>query len=78
MSHHVVEKVCCGLCGHFLGIITSDGKGPILDDCHGDRLDRSLCPMLEQLEQYQPLRIHRRGRDINNRQQRLTMDSNGQ
>lgn len=59
--HKVCDKVRCDLCGHFIGVITSDGKGPLLDECAGDSLDRKLCTMVQDMEQFQPLRIHRRG-----------------
>lgn len=62
-----IESVTCQQCGHFIGLITSDGKGPILDECciAGERKNSAglhlppitgprECEMLAKLAQYQP------------------------
>lgn len=36
MNYEIVEKVTCPLCRVFFGLITSDGHGPIFEDCCGD------------------------------------------
>lgn len=67
MSYEIIEKVTCKACGHFLGCITSDGRGPILDECpvavSGDKSPKTPkvmkargCPMIEALAAYQPIR----------------------
>ena len=47
--HEIVEKVVCPKCRSFMGVITSDGKGPLMDYC-GEK----DCPMVEALRDYQP------------------------
>lgn len=49
---HEVERVTCQQCNHFLGVITTDGLGPIMDECCGDEKDK--CPMFAKLGRYQP------------------------
>jgi hypothetical protein len=46
----VVEKITCRCCGHFIGIVASDGSVPVFDECP----DRNRqCAMFERLAKYQ-------------------------
>lgn len=48
-------KLSCKDCGHFLGIVSTDGKVPILDECQKDG-GGSGCRMMASLAKYQPKR----------------------
>jgi hypothetical protein len=39
-SPKVIERVYCPMCSHFMGCITDDGKGPIMDGCNLHPLER--------------------------------------
>jgi hypothetical protein len=52
----VIEVVICPDCRSFLGLITSDGRGPLFERCPDARLD---CPMRDKLDEFQS-EAHRR------------------
>jgi hypothetical protein len=58
-SHDVTRKVTCHLCQHFIGLITSDGRGPQFETCADSQTAerRADCPMFDQLAQYQQKHI---------------------
>lgn len=55
MSRQITEKVTCSTCRHFIGCITSDGRGPLLDECAGKGINDQNCPMRLKLRQFQPV-----------------------
>ena len=54
MRHEINEKVFCSRCKRFMGIITSDGKGPFMDASDCEKKD---CPMKPLLARFEPKRF---------------------
>ena len=56
-------RITCKECRHFIGVITPDGKGPIMDECYGSgpgalvaQIKPGKCRMLDSMQQFQPPR----------------------
>jgi hypothetical protein len=54
MSQRTTTDVHCPRCGRFVGLIGSDGTGPLFEGCLSDDPSHPMgCPMLTRLTRYQ-------------------------
>lgn len=67
MKSTILEKVTCHDCQHFLGLIHSDGSGPILEACASDDAgQKKNCVMVWELARFMPPARRERPMELSN------------